>query len=496
MQSLPPSGFPISDGPQWTPKAAPTAQAQSPAAADKMEFARPASQNLLIKPGPLKAPEPPRLTESPRPWPPSGTATSAHAALNAEASGHVNSKILPGQVAVTLPQVESGNAKPGPDGWSIPKNPNKTPLRPRDIFNVPIGTEDLGPLKIASSCSGRIRNLRLQWPEEFQEPAFGAQKAMLLDVLTRLEPQVNVHVVADGLAAKALPRMLKEWDIPAPERINVHALHVASTPELLYEPMTMWARDGALLLKTVEGQSVLLLPKSFRGDTQVDPKLNRLIVQGTGVAPARLQEALPDLIVRRSDLYFEGGDVVASNTAALVGAHTVARNMTEYKQTCEQILQRFSQLLGVPTQVVDPQPDFHIDLGVTFLDDQTLAVADPAAGMRLAPQLKTPVEQTLEKGLVDKYERALSKLANSYKVVRIPTLAGLGLMTPYYTYNNVLIESYEKVKRVYMPVYDVPALDESARQIYREQGFQVIDMPSARLSTKLWGALRCATGEL
>jgi hypothetical protein len=269
---------------------------------------------------------------------------------------------------------------------------------------------------------------------------------------------------------------------------------------MVYEPMTMWARDGALLLRTEEQQSVLMLPRSFRGDGQVDAKLNRLVIQGSGAAPARLQSALPNLLVRRSHLSFEGGDVIASRKAVLLGAETVARNIRDLKLTREGVVEEFEKLLGLPVIVIDPQPEFHIDLGFTFLDDDTIAVADPGQTMgRVAElaELQTMVTATRDKQLAEKYDRAAAKLEHlGYRIVRLPNLAGLGLITPYFTYNNVLLENYDQVKRVYMPTYGVEVLDEAARAVFRGHGFQVLDMPSARLSTKLWGAIRCASGEL
>jgi len=167
-------------------------------------------------------------------------------------------------------------------------------------------------------------------------------------------------------------------------------------------------------------------------------------------------------------------------------------------------VEEFEKLLGLPVIVIDPQPEFHLDLGFTFLDDTTIAVADPSLAIQLVgkvPELQPLLQATKEKQLVEKYDRAAVKLAQlGYCIVRLPTLAGLGLTTPYLTYNNVLLENYlqndQPVKKVYMPTYGVDLLDEAARITFRAQGFQVIDMPSARLSTKLWGAIRCATGEL
>ena len=501
MQSLPPAGSPFSSGPVWSSRP-PSTAAGSP---DRVDLAT-APQEPLMKPTRKK--ETQTLVESPRPKP-EQTRSSALSELGSRGHAGMAAGALfgAGLGPALLPNLEGPRprgATATPNGWRVPANPSRTPVQPRDPFEILQAGPELGALRVVASSTGRIRALRLQWPEEFQEPAFSAQKAVFHDILTRLPADVVVHVVAEGLAAAALPALLAEWPIVDPGRIHIHGLHLHSTPEQLYEPMTMWARDGAILMQTAEGAEVLMLPRSFRGDGQVDSKLNRRVLQGTGAAPARLQQALPDLMVRRSSLSFEGGDVIASQRAVLLGGQSLAANMIELRLSREAVLEQFVQLMGVPVIAIEPQPEFHLDLGFTFLDEDTIAVADPGLSMGLVanrPDLAPLVQATRDKQLSEKYDRAARRLAElGYRICRLPNLCGLGLTTPYLTYNNVLLENYLDqglpVKKVYLPVYDVPELDEVARETFRKHGFQVVDMPSARLSTKLWGAIRCATGDL
>ena len=48
---------------------------------------------------------------------------------------------------------------------------------------------------------------------------------------------------------------------------------------------------------------------------------------------------------------------------------TVAQNMAELRLSRDAVVQRFEAELGRPVFVVEPQPDFHLDLGFTLLDD-------------------------------------------------------------------------------------------------------------------------------
>ncbi|MGE0492091.1 MAG: hypothetical protein AB7S38_22950 [Vulcanimicrobiota bacterium] len=493
MQPLPPAGFPLESYPLG-----PTDRVSKPAAgkpagsADRVEFGSVKEPGQQMPQRGLA-----RLAiESPRPWPPTLEG-------NLTAWGELSRRVgrqAAGQMAFgLLPQEEQSewDARPTTKGWQVPKNPNRTPVRPRPAYEVSEKVEELGPLEVVASNQGRIRALRLQWPETFVEPALSAQRQLFHDLLTRLSAEVVVHVVAEGQSGDELRRLLAKWSVPRPERVHIHPMVLFSTAERLYSPLTMWARDGALLTRTADGRAVLLLPRTFRGDGQVDPALNRVVVQGSGAAPARLQEVLPDLLVRRSCLSFEGGDVVASGRQVLVGGHSVARTMTNLGLSKAEVVDRFGKILGREAIVIEPQPDFHLDLGFTFLDDDTVAVADPKSSMAMVgPEFKPLVEATKSAGLAESYERAAEKLRGlGLRVVRLPNLAGVGLLTPYLTYNNVLMECYDGVRRVYMPVYGV-SLDEVARAVYREYGFEVVDMPSAQATTRLWGAVRCATGEL
>ena len=399
------------------------------------------------------------------------------------ALGH---QLLPGGLGQLWEQERQ--EQPTPSGWKIPRNPD--PVQARDPWAVSLG--GLEGCHVVPSNVGRLRRIRLQWPEQVMEPAISAQKALLQDVLRRLPGDLAIEVAAQGLGADYLARWLGDES----ERVSIHRLDMPFRADLWVEPLTMWARDGALLLRRPEGPFVLALPAAFRGHGQIQSDQNRLLLQGTAVAPVVSSSGIE---VRRSHLHFEGGDVVASQQRALIGAETLALNMHQLHLSREQVLEQFLALLGVPVLVVEPQPAFHIDLGFTWLKEGQVAVADPAWGIRLVQGLglERAVAATLEQNLPEKYERAAQHLqSRGLEVVRLPHLAGLGLTTPYWTYNNVLMEWYGSIRRVYMPSYGVVSLDEAARAVYQDQGYSVVEMPSARLTTPLWGALRCATGEL
>lgn len=92
----------------------------------------------------------------------------------------------------------------------------------------------------------------------------------------------------------------------------------------------------------------------------------------------------------------------------------------------------------------------------------------------------------------DNYEHVLKE--KGYNVDRVPHLEPQG-WGPYITKNNSLSERFTKedgteVRRVFLPFFGIPAIDNKAKEVWEKNNFEVIDMPLANLSSR-WGALRC-----
>ncbi|MGE0495804.1 MAG: hypothetical protein AB7S38_41750 [Vulcanimicrobiota bacterium] len=169
--------------------------------------------------------------------------------------------------------------------------------------------------------------------------------------------------------------------------------------------------------------------------------------------------------------------------------------------------------------VEEPATD-HLDMGLTPIDDHTFFVGDPGLATRLLAEM-TPAERQqaeakLEQQLgypvslaqdsvenrdnpedFDNYVRIVEK--KGYKVVRLPHAEAGRVGSPYVSYNNCLMERFEKdgheVRRVFLPVYGIDKLDDYAIKTWQEQGFEVHPMPLGVLSTR-WGALRCISNWL
>lgn len=166
-------GFSIPEGPQKAgPTKTPEQANKSPG--DRLETTQ-TSKPGLIQPGFIKS-APSLKQDSPRPYPSAPedlSKGSALANLTNKGANKTAAPMLPAGVAQCLTQLEkppraAEDANPTPDGWKLPANPNSTPLRPRDLFNIPVvlktwaSSKLLHPLTDASEayvCSGR-RNSR------------------------------------------------------------------------------------------------------------------------------------------------------------------------------------------------------------------------------------------------------------------------------------------------------------------------------------------------
>lgn len=200
-------------------------------------------------------------------------------------------------------------------------------------------------------------------------------------------------------------------------------------------------------------------------------------------------------------------------------------------QMYEQVAQdMFSKKFGKPVIVMgkddpttthheEPATD-HMDMGCTPIDDNTFFVGDPNLAKslvaKMSPEEIRDAERILSESAgqpvrlprpgdrnrdnqqdFDAYEKTLKE--QGYNVVRLPH-AEPGISRSYISYNNCLMERFEredgsKVRRVFLPVYGIPKLDDYAIKTWESQDFEVIPMPLGGLSQR-WGALRCVSNWL
>jgi len=176
-----------------------------------------------------------------------------------------------------------------------------------------------------------------------------------------------------------------------------------------------------------------------------------------------------------------------------------------------------------PTPQIEEPASDHMDMGLTPVDEKTFMLGSPDLTKSLirsmSPSELRQAEQVLSEAAgkridlksyadtsrkgdkqneFDAYEKKLT--GDGYRVVRLPH-AEPDWGSPYISYNNCLMERFDKnndgteYRRIFLPVYGIPKLDNFAIDAYKKEGFEVIPMPLDALSAR-WGALRCISNWL
>ena len=301
-------------------------------------------------------------------------------------------------------------------------------------------------------------------------------------------------------------------------------------------PITIWTQDPFLVLSGPGDEITLLTSKAFE---RADDRLMADVIAREG-----------GYHVKPSGLFFEGGNIVSDDEHILIGADTIRRNAVEFDVPDAEIVLRFEEELGRSVLVIGPfpQPIGHIDMAITPLGGGRIAVADAAAGAAIAeralkenaasvaaferwteehffgdpaikeltgtggsltaPHVTGRTAEMIAKSrevapLLDGVAKSLQQ--HGYRVARVPLLWGgpedepgaddkerMRAAYPMLTYNNVIVEADAARRRVYLPRYGWPAMDDAAREAWAALGFSARPIDGLTISAMYGGALRCS----
>lgn len=344
-------------------------------------------------------------------------------------------------------------------------------------------------------------------------------------IINQLPPRIKVLILAPDRDAFTVASN------PWPDRISFVAM-----PEKYR--LTIWPQDPFLVLQGDGGTRLLAAPEFARADdTQMASALSAQL----------------NLPIEYTSLAFEGGNIVADESYVFIGANTIHLNAIEQDVPDLEIAKTFKRELGRPVIVVGPapQPVGHIDMMLTPLGDHKLMLADPAWGARLAqreltenPDAVAAFEKRCEQNFFG--HSAIEQLESiDGEIIRPPEIVGatrfaiddsnaiaasmdavaaklelLGFEVarmpflqrkpdlpaevaagetipgkpdyPQITYNNVLLETINGKKTVYLPAYGWATLDTAAADAWRAQGYDVVTIPGFTTTAMYGGALRCS----
>jgi hypothetical protein len=353
---------------------------------------------------------------------------------------------------------------------------------------------------------------------------------LLRALLHRLDPDTRfVVVVEPGADISALARLAVRFHPSAPARVRFVPLHCIS----------VFAQDNARAARDAEGNPVLLVPRAFRaGGSRAEDELD----------PVDAERAF-GIPVRRSRLYWEGGNVVHDDTRCFVGVDTVSENVARLGLSHDEIVSLLSGEFGMPVtplgradasrydlnddqRCTSGQSSFHLDLDIALLGTVGRArrpralVADAARGLdfvddvlgmrrlmeghflpagEIRRHLRAEYDASAEARHPQLLEYASSLAAGGYQVIGVPDLRIDPKMDVFKRVNldfgfcNVLPGLRRGQPSVHHFVSGVRALDADASKRIRHAGVEPVAVSTAEVASalmQLQGGLHCCCGSM
>lgn len=310
--------------------------------------------------------------------------------------------------------------------------------------------------------------------------------AVYEQLFAALDPDTRVHVVVgDASDREAFEAARRSW---------------AAAPEVTYtladRPITSWMRDRLAVLGGSEHSPTLLAPPSPMAGPEA--RANDWWVPWV-VADS---DALPGgATVRTSSFQFEGGDLISDGEHVFVAPPLWARNPDLDR---DEVLARVAAETGlevVPIGLHDPVPDHHIGMFLTPLGQGRVAVADADLGLAAIGEADSlvvggeplAIDRSAERRA--RFRQVATDLERAgFEVVPLPIVPAQQRYVMLSS-NNALLEHRQGALHVYMPAYDVDALDRAATQAWTDAGAVVhpIDVTTV---FRLGGSVRCLTAPL
>ncbi len=386
---------------------------------------------------------------------------------------------------------------------------------------------------LQESAKHPVRHLRLQMPESGDSVAIGLK--LLRDLLLALDPAITLTVlVKHGVDRSRMASLIRFWGAE-PNRVRL----------VEHRCQTLFAQDNGKTGILPDGRTALMLPRPTN-DTR----------NGDTLSPEKLSGPL-GIPILPSKLYWEGGNILFDGQTCLIGAQTIAYNVTRFGLSEQQVKKAFKLEFGAKVLVLGDmksalqsaradeengnagsaergQADFHIDLDVCVLGQVAdsrrplVAIADPLLGAKYSgailrrPQLfehhflpakdmkyyfSQILEATIERRvpLLEAYAKTLTSagyaLAGIPDIRLAPELNYLARVNMSFNYCNVLPAASRSGRPVvYLFHYGIPALDKAADKVYRSCGVKPIPI-GADVSTPhelllLRGGLHCLCAKM
>ena len=306
---------------------------------------------------------------------------------------------------------------------------------------------------VAEDASAPIAKIAIHYAPASDRVALGVWKQLFAVLPAQVEVEVEVGSAPD------FDRFLARVQPLHRERFH---------PVVVGAQITTWSRDRYAALVDENGAGAILAPPRIE-----TPFASRA---GDARSPLAISRALYGQDPHVADIVFEGGDLAATPRYVFADVNLAARNLgradADRPSIERELHHRFAQEIVWLGDELGDVPRHHIMMYMVPLDDHTIAVGDVRAGVQLLG------DEPLELDDVDvearRFDHAAELLAaHGFHVVRVPVLVRAGAGS-YVTYTNAVFDRRADGKRVvYMPTYQLPALDRAGQAFYEAQGFEV-----------------------
>jgi hypothetical protein len=311
----------------------------------------------------------------------------------------------------------------------------------------------------------------------------------IYDLLSAMPAETRFTFVCDTDAALSETRgRLRQWKFTGRENIRTH---------LVRTPLLLWARDRYIVARpSTDGElPIWIVPRILQNFDSGRRSSEQAV-------PTLLNAIVPTCRAARTPIALEGGNVIASNGRVFVGANVLRDNASTGSPN--QTKAGLSELFAVPVTLVADEtglpPIDHIDLFITPIADDHVLVGSPTLAARVMEGADDASAESLRKRLFGEPDFSAGRAARFDQVAE--QLAALGLTVtrvPYVdnrggdfavSYNNVLQEMRDGQHVVYMPIYQIPALDAAAAETFESLGMVVRPIDVSPVC-HLLGATRC-----
>ena len=352
---------------------------------------------------------------------------------------------------------------------------------------------------LLSDTSGEIEEIVLQYSSLLSEEVLPTYR----DLIGQLEQDTTIYIVCEEPSlAEKLGEIIEGWSIIDGDRIVISSIE---------KEITIWSRDRFFMKSGSSngGMTTVLLPR-----IPENRDINRHNDKEVPVVLSLFYGKSMD--IQQSALFFEGGNIVTNESRLFTSYSTLLmQGGKSEKEIIELLEKEFGKEVLIVGSMSVPEPLWHIDMYLTPISDSLVLLGEPIIEK---DGLSYGYEEGMLCGLEDteallaeyssrdhivsflnglklqSYANVESQLIQEgFRVERIPiTYDENGNII---TYNNVLMETRNNKRIVFMPVYGVPRLDEIATDKYEELGFEVRPIDVSGIY-KYDGALRCMTNVL